>query len=156
MSTLASARIGRWGISSAPAGWFFVPDFGLRHNVPDPASNIHLNGDTLLAGDKLQPYVEAQMAMLSRKFDQPDFAGPQPSKLLAGQADESMLLLIRHQPMRGTGVVQVQTYVRVAKWIGIVTLTTTDRSLQRVRPDYEAFLKLLTILTDDPEPAPAA
>ena len=94
--------------------------------------------------------------MLSRKFDQPDFAGPQPGKLLAEQADESMLLLIRHQPMRGTGVIQVQTYGRVAKWIGIVTLTTTDRSLQRVRPDYEEFLKLLTILTVDPEPAPGA
>lgn len=147
MSTTASARVGQWQINAAPAGWFFVPDFGLRHDVASPASNIHLNADTLLAGDTLKPYVEAQMQMLSRKYDQPTFAGPQSTKLLADQADESMLLLIRHQPMRGTTVLQVQTYVRLAKWIGIVTLTTADRSIQQVRPDYERFLTMLTVVT---------
>lgn len=149
MNTLASARIGHWQFDGAPPGWFFVPDFGLRHNVPDPASNIHLNEDTLLAGNALEPYVEAQKAMLLRKYDQPVFAGPQPAKLLSGQTDESMLLLIRHQSMRGTSVLQVQTYVRLQKWIGIVTLTATDRSIRQVRPDYEQFLGMLTVLTSD-------
>ena len=153
MSSATSARIDRWQINAAPAGWFFVPEFGLRHDAPDPVSNIYLNGDTLLAGDTLEPYVEAQMAMLRRKYDQPVFAGPQPSKLLADQAEESMLLLIRHQAMRSISVLQVQTYVRIAKWIGIVTLTTTDRSVQQVRPDYEQFLTMLTLVAEN---SPAA
>ena len=149
MSTVPSARIDRWRLNSAPEHWFFVPEFGLKHNVPDPKSNIHLGGDKLLAGDKLEPYVEAQKLMLCRKYDQPIFAGPQTSVLLADQVDESILLLIRHQPMRGSSVFQVQTYVRIEKWIGIVTLTTTDVYLRQVRPDYERFLAMLTILPED-------
>ncbi len=142
---IASARIGRWQIARAPKNWFFVPDFGLKHNTPDPASNVTVKDDALLAGNKLEPYIEAQKTMLERTYDSPMFAGPQPTKLLADQADESMLLLIRHQPMRGTSVLQVQTYVRLDNWIGIITLTTTDRMIQQVRPDYEQFIASLTI-----------
>ncbi len=144
-TAVSSANIGRWTMSFAPANWFFVPGFGLRHNTPDPASNISVKEDTLLAGDKLEPYIEAQKIMLGKTYDQPTFAGPQPAKLLADRADESMLLLIRHQPLRGTSVLQVQTYVRLDKWIGIITLTTVDRMLVQVRPEYEEFVASLTI-----------
>lgn len=143
-----SASIGRWIITSAPAGWLFVPDFGLRHNIPDPASNISIKEDVLLAGNKLQPYVDAQKIMLARTYDNPVFAGPQPAKLLAEQTDEIMLLLIRHQPMRGTSVLQVQTYVRCGTWLGIITLTTIDRLLAQVRPDYEQFVASLAIAAE--------
>ena len=145
MNTIASASIDRWQIRSAPAGWFFVPDFGLRHNAPDPASNIHLGGDLLLAGNKLEPYVEAQKSMLLRKYDQPVFGGPQPTRLLADQVEEGMMLLLKHQPMHGLSVLQVQTYVRRGTWIGIITLTTTERALQQVRGDYEQFVASLSI-----------
>ena len=144
-AAIASARIGRWVVSSAPANWFFVPGFGLRHNTPDPTSNITVKDDVLLAGDKLEPYIEAQKIMLGRTYDQPAFAGPQPATLLAKDVDESMLLLIRHQPLRGTSVLQVQTYVRLGKWVGIITLTTVDRMLAQIRPEYEQFVASLTI-----------
>ena len=143
--TEASPRINRWRITAAPPGWYFVPDFGLRHNASDPTSNIHLGADVLLAGNTLLPYIEAQKDMLARRYDTPVFAGPQPNRLLADRTDEAMLLLIRHQPGRGLSVLQVQTYVRLAKWIGIATLTTTDGMLHQVRPDYEAFLTSLHI-----------
>ena len=54
--------------------------------------------------------------------------------------------------MRGISVLQVQTYVRRAKWIGIVTLTTVDRTLPQVRPDYEQFVASLIIAEETPPP----
>lgn len=152
-SRAASARIGRWLITAAPAGWFFEPGFGLRHNTPHPASNITVKEDSLLAGTELAPYVEAQKIMLARTYDNPTFAGPQPATLLAGQVDESMLLLIRHQTMRGATVMQVQTYVRQGKWLGIITLTTVAEMLPQVRSQYEQFVASLTVAEEEPVPA---
>jgi hypothetical protein len=43
-------------------------------------------------------------------------------------------------------MLHVQTYVRVGRWVGIITLTTVEAYLKVVRPDYEAFLKGLRIL----------
>ncbi len=155
MSGADAARIGRWIISAVPGGWFFVPDFGLRHNSPYPTSNITVKDDILLAGDKLEPYIQAQITILRRTYLNPAIAGPQTSGSLRTEVDESMLLLIRHQPVNGTGVMQVQTYVRLAAWLGIITLTTTDRNLQRNRPDYERFVASLKIAPETPpEPQP--
>ena len=149
-----AARIGRWVISSVPANWFFVPDFGLRHNSPYPTSNITVKDDVLLAGNRLEPYIQAQINILRRTYLDPAFAGPQPAALLKVETDETMLLLIRHQPVNGTSVLQVQTYVRLGTWIGIITLTTVDQFVRHVRPDYERFMSLLNIAPEvnDQEP----
>ena len=155
-----SARIGRWLISSVPASWFFIPGFGLRHNSPYPTSNITVKDDVLLAGNRLEPYIQAQITILRRTYLDPAFAGPQPAALLKVDVDETMLLLIRHQPVNGTRVMQVQTYVRLQSWIGIITLTTVEQSVRQVRPDYERFIASLAIAADDPpndpDAAPAA
>ena len=150
MSGADAARIGRWIISAVPGGWFYMPDFGLRHNSPYPTSNITVKDDTLLAGNKLEPYIQAQINILRRTYLDPAFAGPQASVLLRTEVDESMLLLIRHQPVNGSSVMQVQTYVRLATWLGIITLTTTDRNLPRDRPDYERFVASLRIAPEAP------
>ncbi len=155
-----SARIGRWLISSVPASWFFIPSFGLRHNSPYPTSNITVKDDVLLAGNRLEPYIQAQITILRRTYLDPAFAGPQSAALLKVDVDETMLLLIRHQPVNGTRVMQVQTYVRLQSWIGIITLTTVEQSVRQVRPDYERFIASLAIAPDDPpndpDAAPAA
>ena len=155
-----SARIGRWIISSVPASWFFVPDFGLRHNSPYPTSNITVKDDVLLAGNRLEPYIQAQIGILRRTYLDPVFAGPKPVALLKIDVDETMMLLIRHQPVNGTSVMQVQTYVRLGAWIGIITLTTVDQFIRQVRPDYECFISLLTVAPEDTSqdsgPAPVA
>lgn len=136
--------MGRWVISSVPAGWFFEPGFGLRHNTPDqPASNITVKDDILLAGNKLEPYIRVQMEILKGRFAGCSFGGPGDSKLLS--ADESRMLLIRHQPANGLRVLQVQTYVRLGQWIGIVTLSTLEERLGTVRWDYEQFVSSLLI-----------
>lgn len=149
--TSGYVRMGRWEVRSVPAGWFFVPDFGLRHAGPPPISNITVKDDSLLGGDKLEPYIKVQMDILRRTFLDPVFSGPQPSSLTAGE--ETMLLLIRHQTAEGPRLLQVQTYVRERRWIGIITLTTTEAKLAELRPDYEWFVRSLGIVP--PQEAPA-
>ena len=140
-----SVRMGRWVISAIPANWWFVPDFGLKHNTTlEPGSNITVKDDILLAGDKLEPYIQAQVKILKGRFSNPVFAGPQPSALVA--ADECMMLLIRHPEH---GILQVQTYVRAGRWLGIITLTTSERMLTSVRKDYEQFIGWLKIAPPD-------
>ncbi len=151
-----AARIGRWLISSVPASWFFVPGFGLRHNSPYPTSNITLKDDVLLAGNRLEPYIQAQITILRRTYLDPAFAGPQPAALLKVDVNETMLLLIRHQPVNGTRVMQVQTYVRLGAWLGIITLTTVEQSVRQVRPDYERFIASLMIAPEDAVVDPSA
>jgi hypothetical protein len=128
-------RIGRWEVCLVPHGWVYVPDFGIRKAeegvVP---SNITVNQDTLLSGDKLSLYLDAQITLMKNTFKEPAIAGPRPSEF-AG-ADEAMLLMAKHGSLNGYTVVQVQTYVRCAKWIGIVTLTTLEQELLQVRQDF--------------------
>jgi hypothetical protein len=57
--------------------------------------------------------------------------------------------------MNQVSVFQVQHYMRSDRWIGVVTLTTLESELLKVRPDFEQFLKLLRI-APPPEPAPTA
>lgn len=153
--TQGSVRMGRWEISAIPAGWWFVPEFGLKHNTStQPPSNITVKDDVLLAGDKLEPYILAQVEILKGRFVSPVFGGPHKSALYP--ADETMMLLIRHPPHNGVNILQVQTYVRVGQWLGIITLTTTEAMLTAVRKDYEQFVGWLRIAPPDPEPDPPA
>jgi len=139
-----AARIGRWVIPAIPFGWKWVEGFGIQRSgenlVP---SNVYLVEDELLAGDQLVLYIQAQIVVMKRTFKEPVIAGPAPS-LFPG-AQDCALLLLKHQPMNQMSVIQVQHYMRNDNWIGIVTLTTLETELLKVRPDFEQFLKLLRI-----------
>jgi hypothetical protein len=139
-----AARIGRWVIPAIPFGWTWIPDFGIQRGgeniVP---SNIYLKEDELLAGANLNPYIQTQITLMKRTFRDPAIAGPAPLQSTA--AEESVMLMLKHQPMNQVTVIQVQHYLRSGKWIGIATLTTTDSELLKVRPDFEQFMKLLQI-----------
>ena len=143
--------IGRWEVRLVPHGWVYVPDFGLRKAeegvVP---SNVAVNQDMLLCGDKLALYIDAQMTLMRNTFQEPLIAGPRPAEF-AG-ADEAVLLMVKHGTLNGYTVVQVQNYVRCGTWIGIITLTTLERELLNVRQDFERFSKALAIQPPEAEP----
>ena len=143
-SHASAARIGRWIIPAIPFGWKWIDGFGIQRSADNTApSNIHLQQDELLAGDQLVLYIQAQITIMRRAFKDPAIAGPAPSKFPGAQ--DCAMLMIRHQPMNQISVIQVQHYMRNERWIGIVTLTTLENELLRVRPDFEQFLKLLRI-----------
>jgi hypothetical protein len=137
-------RIGRWIIPAVPFGWTWIPDFGIQRGgegvVP---SNVYLKEDELLAGDKLAPYLQTQIGIMKQTFANPMIAGPAPIEFPG--AEESAMLMLKHQPMNNVTVIQVQHYLRSGKWIGIATLTTLEQELLKVRPDFEKFMKMLRI-----------
>ncbi|HTZ90246.1 MAG TPA: hypothetical protein VMA71_07890 [Alloacidobacterium sp.] len=140
----SAARIGRWVIPAIPFGWTWIPDFGIQkageNAIP---SNIYLKEDQLLAGDHLILYIQTQITLMKRTFLEPTIAGPAPLQFPG--AEESAMLMLKHQPMNQVTVIQVQHYVKSGKWIGIATLTTTETELLKIRPDFEQFMKLLQI-----------
>jgi hypothetical protein len=138
-----AARIGRWIVPAIPYGWTWLAGFGIQKQqegvVP---SNIHLREDELLAGN-LELYIRAQATILQRTFLNPMIAGPAPLEFPG--AHEAAMLMVKHQPLNGVTVFQVQHYVRGENWIGIATLTTLEQELLRIRPDFDQFMKLLRI-----------
>ena len=140
----SAARIGRWIVPAIPFGWAWVPEFGIQKRsegvVP---SNVYLREDELLAGDKLELYIKAQITIMKRTFVEPMIAGPAPMEFPG--AEEAAMLMLKHRPMHQVTVFQVQHYVRCGMWIGIATLTTLETELLTVRPDFDQFMKVLRI-----------
>ena len=143
-SQSGAARIGRWVIPAIPFGWTWIPDFGIQRQAENTVpSNVYLKEDDLLAGDQLILYVQAQITIMKRIFQEPLIAGPAPLEFPG--TDEGAMLMLKHKPMNQMTVIQVQHYFRSSKWIGIATLTTLESELLKVRPDFEQFMKLLRI-----------
>jgi hypothetical protein len=143
-TTITAVHIGRWIIPAVPSGWTWIPGFGIqKHGENTIPSNVYLKEDELLAGNDLTLYIQSQITIMKRTFLEPLFAGPGPLEFSG--ADESAMLMLKHQPMNHVTVVQVQHYLKMGKWIGISTLTTLESELQKVRPDFEQFMKQLHI-----------
>lgn len=137
-------RVGRWIVPGIPAGWVWIPAFGIQKQGNGVVlSNVSLKEDELLAGNQLALYIRAQITLMKRTFQEPMIAGPGP--LDFPDAAEAAMLMLKHQPLNGTTVFQVQHYIRSGKWIGIATLTTIEPELLRIRPDFDQFMKLLRI-----------
>lgn len=142
--TSSTARIGRWIIPAIPFGWTWIPEFGIQKRSEGAVpSNVYLREDELLAGDKLELYVKAQITIMKQTFVEPMIAGPAPMEFPG--AEEAAMLMLRHRPMHQVSVFQVQHYVRSGKWIGISTLTTLESELLKVRPDFDQFMKMVRI-----------
>ncbi|HZD47926.1 MAG TPA: hypothetical protein VE178_04205 [Silvibacterium sp.] len=146
-----AARIGRWIIPAIPFGWRWVEGFGIQRSGENVTpSNVYLQEDELSVGSQLIFYIQAQIDVMKRTFKEPVIAGPAPSQFPGAQ--DCALLMLKHQPMNQMSVIQVQHYMRNDRWIGIVTLTTLQTELLKVRPDFEQFLKLLRIAPSEQPP----
>jgi hypothetical protein len=139
--------VGRWGVSFVPDGWELVSGFGIRRlEGGRQLANIRLSEDILPAGKILAPYVGAQMTLFHRSFADPKIAGP--SVITFPGADEAALLFLKHGELEGAPpVIQVQTYVRRERWIGIVTFTATAKSFPSLKSNYQSFAAGLQIAT---------
>lgn len=106
------------------------------------AGSVGLGQDTLSEESGLAEYIEKQLKMIEGRLKDVKCAGPQ-AIAFAG-ADEALLLFVRHTMASGN-MLHAQTYVRVGRWLGIVTLTALEAQLRAVRPDHDAFVKGLRI-----------
>lgn len=155
MSTRPLPPIERWQMPEVPEHWTVIPGWGVRLNAGSAeGANICLAEDTLLAGNSLEPYVRTQVTLLQRTFADPQIAGPAPTAMLeSAGAEEGMLLVIGHRELDGCQIVQLQTYARIARWIGIATLTCRREHVASIRKEFEQFLNALRTVPQ-PEPVP--
>lgn len=129
-----------------PGGWLYIADFGIRKMTMEAgqvAASVGLGQDMLGSENDLVEYIEKQKKLIGSHLSEAKFAGPQ-ATAFAG-ADEAQLLFVRHNVSSVGSMLHAQTYVRLSRWLGIVTLTTLEAQLRTVRPDYEAFVKGLRI-----------
>jgi hypothetical protein len=138
-------RVGRWAVTFIPDGWKFADDFGIHESTgARPAANIHLSEDLLPAGKLLEPYLVTQKTLIGRTFADPKVAGP--SVITFPHADEAALLFLKHGGHEAiSSVIQAQTYVRVERWIGIVTFTALESRFASLRASYQSLIKSLKI-----------
>lgn len=149
-SYATAARIGRWIIPAIPQGWTWISGFGIQQMVQSGVpSNVYLKEDELLAGNQIELYIQAQITLMKRTFLDPVIAGPAPLEYPG--ATEAALLMLKHQPLNGTQVFQVQHHIRIERWIGIATLTTLATELMSVRKDFEQFMKLVKVEPEAPQ-----
>ena len=150
-----AARIGRWIVPAIPFGWTWVPDFGIQKRADGVIpSNVYLRDDEIHPDNKLVLYVQAQITLMKRTFQDPTIAGPAPMEFPG--AEEAAMLMLKHKAMQQVSVFQVQHYVRFGGWVGIATLTTLESELLKVRPDFDQFMKLLRFELPPPPPPPPA
>jgi hypothetical protein len=143
--------VGRWCITSIPAGWILGAEFGIRQMPMAPGAvtaSVGVGQDSLRAESGLAEYIEKQKTLIGGHLKEVKFAGPQ--AIAFPGADEAQLLFVRHNVDSVGSMLHAQTYARLRLWLGIITLTALEAQLRAVRPDYDAFVKGLRIL---PEPA---
>ena len=129
-----------------PGGWLYVADFGIRKMATEAGqvgASVGLGQDTLGSENGLAEYIEKQKKLIASHLSEAKFAGPQATAFTG--ADEAQLLFVRHNAPSVGSMLHAQTYVRVGRWLGIITLTALEAQLRAVRPDYEAFVKGLRI-----------
>ncbi|MBB5064198.1 hypothetical protein [Granulicella mallensis] len=142
--------VGRWRITVLPKGWSPVADFGIRQDQSGSGSrpaNVSLREDLLKDEDTLSAYIQTQAKLLGQYLSSPKMAGPQPTSF--PQGEEAALFLVRHAPDETGPMLHAQTYVRLGRWVGIVTLTTPESALKTVRPDYDLLLKGLQVVLEE-------
>jgi len=138
--------VGRWSVTALPAGWIYVADFGIRQmkmNQAAVVASVGVGQDTLGSESELAEYIEKQKKLIEGYLKETKIAGPQ-AMAFAG-AQEAQLIFVRHSVASAGNVLHAQTYVRLERWLGIVTLTVLEEQLKAVRADYEAFVKGLRI-----------
>ena len=106
-------------------------------------ASVGLGQDILSPDDNLAEYIEKQKKLIESHLSEAKFAGPQATAFTG--SDEAQLLFVRHNVPSVGSMLHAQTYVRLGRWVGIITLTTLEAQLKAVRPDYEAFIKGLRI-----------
>jgi len=133
--------IGKWTFSKIPEGWQIQEGLGIQMLTKDDKvfpSNIGAMEEPVGPGITLSQYVEAQTKMFREYLREPRIDAALPPKLPG--ATETIALEVRYNTKDGQSIYYHRLYVRSGSTIGVLTLTTLEKDLASVRPDYDAFL----------------
>jgi len=129
-----------------PAGWIYIAGFGIKQMSAAPGAvvaSVGVGQDAIDEESGMGAYIEKQMKLIESRLKEVKCAGPKAIPFTG--AEEAYLLFVRHRMDAAGNMLHAQTYARVGRWVGIVTLTALEAQLSLVRQDYDAFLKGLRI-----------
>jgi len=129
-----------------PAGWIYIAGFGIKQMSAVAAAivaSVGVGQDAVDEESGMAPYIDKQMKLIESRLKEVKCAGPKVISFTG--AEEAYLLFVRHRMDTAGNMLHAQTYARVGRWVGIVTLTVLEAELSMVRPDYDAFVKGLRI-----------
>jgi predicted component of type VI protein secretion system len=125
---------GAWALSVVPAGWTAYPASDANPDTvaayarrPDePPASVLTSADPLPAGESLDAYVEAQLALCRDTLTDIRVDGPCPASIAGSEA--ALEVTIRHRADDGSTVWHRQLYARGRSIVGVATITLTDPS----------------------------
>ena len=129
-----------------PAGWIYIAGFGIKQMSAVAGAivaSVGVGQDALDEESGMAAYIEKQMKLIESRLKEVKCAGPKVISF-AG-AEEAYVLFVRHRLDTAGNMLHAQTYARVGRWVGIVTLTALEAQLSAVRQDYDAFVRGLRI-----------
>lgn len=135
----SALTIGSWAFATIPSGWEVQEGFGIQFAGKDafPSSIVAME-EQLGADMSLSQYVEAQVKMLRQYLREPQIDAALPPAIPG--ANETMALEIRYSTKEGHVISLHRAYARSGPRVGVLTLTTLDKELSAVRPDFDKFL----------------
>jgi hypothetical protein len=129
-----------------PAGWIYIAGFGIKQMCAVAGAivaSVGVGQDVIDEESGMAAYIDKQMKLIEGRLKEVKCAGPKVVSLTG--AEEAHLLFVRHRMDTAGNMLHAQTYARVGRWVGIVTLTVLEAELSMVRPHYDAFVKGLRI-----------
>ncbi len=133
---MAALAVGSWVLPTVPEGWEPIAQHGARRAATDVfPSNASFVEEPLPADKQLAEYLEDQLAILRHFLPDVQVAGPRATSF--ADADEARELMLRYTAADGRRIIQAQFYVRAGGIVGVLTLTTIEEEVAKVKAAFD-------------------
>ncbi len=151
---MAALAVGSWMLPTVPEGWEPIAQHGARRAGTDAfPSNASFVEEPLPADKQLAEYLEDQLAILRHFLPEVQVAGPRPTSF--ADADEARELMLRYTAADGRRVIQAQFYVRAAGMVGVLTLTTIEEEVAKVKAAFDLIRQSARFRPAPPQQPPS-
>lgn len=129
-------RIGSWSLREIPSGWVIDEGYGIHCSGSGVfPSEAVVTEDQLDRHVSLQAHIESEMNQLRQLIEEPEIKIIGPAKIPG--SDEALEVSIRYKTGDGRRFVQRQIYARSGQSVGVLTLTTQEDQMARVREVFD-------------------
>ena len=140
-------RIGSWTFGTIPDGWEMIEAYGIRSSVKGAfPTEAMVTEDVLSGGATFGQFVESQLSLVREFVTDPQIEKTAPASIAGAQEVEAFL--VRYGTDDGRRFVQRQIYARAGRRVGVVTLTTLESELTKVRPIFDRIVASLVLQSD--------
>lgn len=143
----AGMHIGSWIFGTIPDGWEVIEAYGIRSSVKGAfPTEAMVTEDLLTNSATFGQFIESQLSLVREFVTDPQIEKTAPASIAGAQEVETFL--VRYGTDDGRRFVQRQIYARAGMRVGVVTLTTLESELTRVRPILDGIVASLFLRSD--------